>query len=366
MKNASGNVTSSSSASQKLRLDFYESGLGETIIITFPSGGIGVVDAHPSKVGSRPKILDLVKGKRVHFVCLTHPHQDHGLDLIQILKNHPKVESFWHTIFETPAFLYLMGETTNFPSDVQKYVSKMNQDWGDFFIDILGEVVTKNIPDHLLRSNLFPDEIDGVKIHCLSPSEEIQNEFSKTYRAKLQKPETEIPDPNLLSAVLALRFGESVVLLGADALTKNWTGALQNYHKRKLPKTVILKVPHHGARNAFDLRKKATTYLDICSHQPKAKAVIFAGDANHPDNDVFGRIRSRADTVCLSNGRKSALASLNPLKLQLPGASYVHPAHICNAVVSFELDGQGNVSLTRGVECDAGCLATARPAQSAK
>jgi len=67
-----------------LKLDFYESGNGETILITFPSGGIGVVDAHPSSRGLRPPILDLVRGRHIHFVCLTHPHADHGVDLTSI------------------------------------------------------------------------------------------------------------------------------------------------------------------------------------------------------------------------------------------------------------------------------------------
>ena len=183
----------------------------------------------------------------------------------------------------------------------------MNQDWGEFFVDILYAVGERNIPRHELRSNLVADEIDGVEIHCLSPDENVQNSFFKIYKEKLKNPKIKLPDPNLLSAVLALRFGESVVLLGADALKENWENVFQNYHKRKLPKSRILKVPHHGARNAIDLRHNAKSYLDVCSHNPKAKAIIFAGDSKHPDDDVFDKIRSRADAICLSNGRNGGI-----------------------------------------------------------
>ncbi len=355
MNNESANVTSSSKQLQKLRLDFYESGIGETIIITFPSGGLGIVDAHPSKNAGRPAILKLIEGKQIHFVCLTHPHKDHGSDLVPVLEKHTVINSFWHTIYDIPAFVYGIEETVNFPSAVREYASKMNQDWGEFFVDIIGAVVQRDIPRHELRSNQMPEDIDGVEVHCLSPDENVQNSFFKTYRDKLKNTKIKLPDPNLLSAVLALRFGESVVLLGADALKENWTSALRNYHKRGLPKARILKVPHHGARNALDLGKNAKTYLDVCSHQPNAKAVIFAGDAKHPDGDVFDKIRSRADTICLSNGRKSTFVKPNPLNLQLPGASFVYPAPVCNPVVSFELDAHGNVSVIAGAMCQQGC-----------
>ena len=43
------------------------------------------------------------------------------------------------------------------------------------------------------------------------------------------------------------------------------------------------------------MQRDAVTYLDICSHVPKAKAVLFAGDAKHPNRDVYARLRDRTD-----------------------------------------------------------------------
>jgi hypothetical protein len=84
-----------------------------------------------------------------------------------------------------------------------------------------------------------------------------------------------VPNPNLLSAVLAIRFGQGVILLGGDALKKNWDKALRITDERLLPKAQILKVPHHGARNALNLNKSGVSYLDVCSYQPKAKAFFL-------------------------------------------------------------------------------------------
>lgn len=355
MMSAKENAPSSSRNLAKLRIDFYESGIGDTIIVTFPSGGIGVVDAHPSQHGHRPDIRQLVMGRKLLFVCLTHPHADHGVDLIPVLQQHPEIAEFWSTIFEIPAFIFGVEQTVNFPSPVQQFAAKINQDWGEFLVDLFGAVIERKIPRRLLRSDLQERVIDGVEVHCLGPDESVQNSFFDAYKKKLTNPEIEVPDPNSLSAILALKFGESLVLLCADALKKNLESAVKYHRKFAWPKARLLKVPHHGARNSFNLRKDAVTYLDMCSHVPKAKAVIFAGDTKHPDRDVYSRIRSRTDVNCLSNGTRSPQPDPNPLRLQIPGARAARLAPVCNSVVSFELDQDGNVSVLAGNDC-AGCV----------
>jgi ribonuclease BN (tRNA processing enzyme) len=354
MTSANASVPSSSRNLAKLRIDFYESGIGDTIIVTFPSGGIGLVDAHPSQHGHRPDIRQLVAGRKLHFVCLTHPHADHGVDLIPVLERHPQIEEFWHTIHDIPALVYGVEQTVNFPSSVREHASKMNQDWGEFLFDLLAAVGERKIPRHLLRSDLRERFIDGVDVHCLGPDESVQNLFFDAYKKKLANPEVEVPDPNSISAILALKFGQSLVLLGADALRKNWESAVKQHRKLDLPKARVLKVPHHGARNSFNLQRDAVNYLDICSYTPKAKAVLFAGDAKHPDRDVYARLRERTEVMCLSNGTRAPLADSNPLRLQIPGARATRSAPVCNPVVSIEVDADGNVAILAGVGCD-GC-----------
>jgi len=337
----------------KLRVDFYESGIGETITVTFPSGGVGIVDAHPSQHSYRPDILQLIAGRTLHFVCLTHPHADHGVDLIPVLEQHPHIPEFWSTIFEIPAFIFGVEQTVSFPSPVREFAAKMNQDWGEFLVDLFGAVIERKIPRRLLRSDLHEYIIDGVEVHCLGPDESAQNSFFDAYVKKLTSPHVEVPDPNSISAILAFKFGQSVVVLGADALKKNWESAVKHFRKRALPKARLLKAPHHGARNSFNLQKDNITYLDICSNSPKAKAVLFAGDAKHPDRDVYTRLRERTEVFCLSNGRRPPVIDTNPLRLQIPGARIAHPAPICNPVVSLELEEEGNVNVLAGVSCEA-------------
>ncbi len=352
MMSAYANETSSSKNLAKLRLDFYESGVGDTIIVTFPSGGLGIVDAHPSRHAHRPGIRQLVTGRKVHFICLTHPHADHGVDLIPVLEEHPEVAEFWSTIFEIPAFIFGVEQTVNFPSPVRQFAAKMNQDYGEFLVDLFGAVVERKISRRVLHSGTRESVIDGVEVHCLGPDESVQNSFFDAYMEKLSDPKVRVPDANSISAILALKFGQSFVLLGADALSKNWESAVKHHRKLNLPKARVLKIPHHGARNSFSLQQGAATYLDLCSHAPKAKAVLFAGDAKHPDRDVYARLCSRAEVFCLSNGTRPSSVEGNPLKLRIPGARAVQPSLVCNPIVSFELDKEGNVTVLAGAGCE--------------
>ncbi|MGA2176207.1 MAG: hypothetical protein ABSH38_14620 [Verrucomicrobiota bacterium] len=350
-------MTSFSKSSARLKLDFYESGVGDTIVVTFPSGGLGLIDAHPSQYSHRPNIRDIVQGKILHFVCLTHPHADHGVDLVPVIQEHPNIAEFWHTIFEVPAFIYGAEQAVNFPSPVREFAAQMNQDWGEFFFDLLYAVIDRRISRHLLRSDQQPRLIDGVEVHCIGPDESVQNSYFNAYVKKLNDPSVKLPDPNSLSAILALKFGQAVVLLGADALKANWVNAANHYRKRRLAKACVLKVPHHGARNSFDLQKHAATYLDLCSRNPDAKAVLFAGDAKHPDSSVYEKLRNRTEVFCLSNGLKGKQANANPLRINIPGARAVSAAPVCNPVVSFEIDENAIVATRAGQSCEACAVA---------
>lgn len=345
-----------------LRLDFYESGVGETTIITFPEGGIGIVDAHPSPTSSRPGILDLTRDKKIHFVCLTHPHADHGRDLVDLVKDANPVV-LWHTIPNFKEFIYYAFETQQFfPSPNRDLVEKYHREWAEIFADIFGTAKDREIPRRQLRADIQPETIDGVEIHFLSPEEEITQNAIERYAEGVQKAEPTGGDPNLLSAVLALRYGDAVVLLGADALKRNWESAVPRFRKAALPKAILLKVPHHGASNALDLRPAATrhpSYLDLCSSDPLAASVIFAGDSKHPERRVFERLRERTKPTCLSNGLRTSHAGAG-LAGRMPGARRVTPAAVCHPVLSFEVSRQGSLGQVAGGDCS-NCPNSSRP-----
>jgi hypothetical protein len=334
-----------------LKVDVYESGVGETIVITFPSGGIAVVDAHPSQGSLRPAILDIVKNKDIHFLCLTHPHADHGIDLVPIMQKHPAVSEFWHTVSDIAAFFFFpVTETQNFPSPLRSLAANLRAKYAEFLIDLFQSAVDRKITMHQLRSDLQSKIIDGVEIHCISPEEAVQHEVIDAYRRRHAGDDVKIPDSNSLSAILVLVYAGRAVLLGADALKKNWRMAIERYRKLKLPRANVLKVPHHGASNSIIMHQRnVPNYLDVCCRNPDCNAIFVGGDSKHPDRNVFLKVRSRTETVCLSNGLRTAAS--NPLEIAIPGARAASPATICNPRVSIEIDADGSITRRIGAQC---------------
>ena len=341
-------------ASESLKLDFYESGRGDTIVVTFPGGGLGIVDAHPSPTACRPEILQILGGKIVHFVCLTHPHADHGRDLIPVLESHDRVEEFWHTNSDILPFIYRLREVPSWPSEVREFALQMSGGFANFLIDLYGAIVERSIPIHIVRADQEPRIYDGVEVFAISPEEAIQQQFLDYWLDKAGDATAKRPDPNLLSAILILRWGRSVVVLGADALRQNWRTAVQRYQRLKIPKALVLKVPHHGALNSLDARRHSRErgYLDICLHSEEQRccSILFAGDVSHPNERVYERLLGRTEVYCLSNGLNAGVKAVD-LGIELEGARPVGDVAPCQPVISVALDTFGNLKVIEGVSC---------------
>jgi hypothetical protein len=157
-----------------------------------------------------------------------------------------------------------------------------------------------------------------------------------------------------LSAILALRYGDVVILLGADALKTNWVTAIERYFRLRLPKARILKVPHHGAGNAFDSGSHKHNYLDVCDRQTPADAVLFAGDSKHPEERVFDALKRHTTLRCVANGRLGGGKS-NPLNIEIPGAWSPRDVRVCNPRIGYEILPDGIINLVAGTQCEACC-----------
>jgi hypothetical protein len=324
-----------------LTLDFFESGIGETILLTFPNGKIGIIDAHPS-CGGINRVLQAVSGDELEFVCLTHPHKDHGAGLIEVLKNW-EVKCFWHTTPGVQAWAYSVEEFDSYPSYYKNVVDDFMLETGQFMLEIFGTVAQKCIPTRLLHSQIYPIEIGEVSLHILGPEESEQNHFHNAFHEIAKGKRRHVPSYNSISAIFAIEYGGAVALLGGDGLIKGWNSAAIHYRKRKIPKATVLKVPHHGASNAFNLKKGANTYLDLCAKN--AKGVLFAGDVDHPDARVEQRLNSKIDLSCLINGRRDlerSKSNTNPLGINIPGARLARvPVSPCQDLITIQISNQG-------------------------
>jgi len=113
----------------------------------------------------------------------------------------------------------------------------MKKGWAEFLIEIYGAVAKREIPRHQLRSDQRAVIIDGVEVFALAPEESIKDRFVRIHQERLKGKLVDLPDPNLLSAVLAIKYGSTVALLGGDALKENWKSATrQFFNDHNLPR----------------------------------------------------------------------------------------------------------------------------------
>jgi competence protein ComEC len=107
-------------------------------------------------------------------------------------------------------------------------------------------------------------ELDGVQVEVLHPDLETRTRPN-------------LDDPNDLSVVLLVRWGEATVLLTGDAGAEVERGLLSG-----LPPLTVLKVGHHGSRTS--------TSSDLLAVTRPSVALIGVGDPNgfgHPHDPVL-------------------------------------------------------------------------------
>ena len=339
-----------------LTLDFYESAKGETIIVTFPDGKIGVVDAHPSASGSRPNISEIVQGKDAHFICLTHPHEDHGADLPNVFKNINSVSEYWHSVTDIQSYLYAVTQQPKFPTRLEPEINQLRTSWAKFLIDTYHEVAQRRHKNPDFECVVFlerePKDISGVRVHFLGPSEREINRFKTEIWARTTNAESPKPNENHLSILLLLEYGDSKVLLGADALVRNWEKAIKKTERLGQSDVGVFKIPHHGASNSLSHRNKSNyrRYFKDGSH---TLSILFAGDRLHPNREVFETVKSNSRLMCLSNGLKgSKQKSNNPLNIEISGARALDCSNVCNPKISINLSVDGQITVLEGATCD--------------
>jgi len=268
------------------------------------------------------------------------------------------VRHYWHTVGDVPALLYAVSQHEEYPNRFSPLLAQqIRLPWVEYLIDLYDEVgarsdvyagFVKKLSD-MRRS----EEIAGVKIHFLGPLEADQNRFTSAYSARMQGKHRAKPNENILSAILALEYGGHLVVLGADALAENWKAAEARCRQERLPKAILLKVPHHGGLDALGRPHEKHSYLDLCRANRETRAVLFGGDTKHPHPRVFDRLKARARPHCLANGLKPPGQTFaNPLGLKIEGAHAVLAPPTCNPHLGFQLHSDGRMDATTGIACE--------------
>ncbi len=188
-----------------LGLWFLDVGQGDAALLRTPGGKFLLIDTGPPESSSRLlDYLDSAGVKEIALLVNSHPHADHIGGASAVLRKY-KVKRVLDPGFEYPSSVYR---------------------------DLLREVKKRRVPFQLSAvGDTF--EFDGVKIELLGPGRPFI-----THTAS---------DPNNNSIILRVTYGRTRVLFSGDAQYEEWRRVLSAGLDVRAE---ILKVPHHGSRDA--------------------------------------------------------------------------------------------------------------------
>jgi beta-lactamase superfamily II metal-dependent hydrolase len=241
-----------------LDLYFLDCGRGDTILIRFPDGSMGMVDCcFPEKEARStllPGIERLLGDKPFHFLCLSHPHGDHFKGMVSVLTAlGGRLKSFWcsSTYWNTLLRSLLEGipSESDFKRtplrelfDLDRLVRQLRQQQADFtIVDV--------------REGRKLGSFGGVEIEALSPSDAEWRTYLREVGLVYIEERAREADRNHVSNSLLLSYGDCSVILGGDALKLVWCwlGVRHRVDPSHAPlRFRVMKAAHHGSNSAFD------------------------------------------------------------------------------------------------------------------
>lgn len=327
---------------------------GDSIILELPDNNWGAVDCFKRGGDKEPPALTFLKDKnvkRLKFICLTHPHEDHFHGMLDILNyfssDNRSIEAFWDFGIDADKLRHFKNRTGN--EQTFKELLRL--------YDFILQKVTK---DRKMQYRILGEKTDclslgQLKIRSYAPiAHEVLDYFEKWGRDKRI-------DENILSVVLAITWGDTNIVLGAD--TKSWEKILLAWSEdcnaaQRNSRFHLVKVSHHGSKysNHEGLWKSFTK-------RGKSVAVISTGCKNgSPHKETITSIISSKVKLYSTNfwnfskpvsgnyldeyGRKdlisqSLLEALDALALPVKAFEIIAPYH-------------GNCSVTVKDDCE--CL----------
>ena len=235
------NVFLSNQNSDKLRINFFDVGQGDSTFIQTPYKQDILIDGGPDniiteKLGSVMPFYD----KTIDLIIISHPHSDHITGIIQVLNKYNVKEIYYNGIF---------------------YPSKT-------YIELLRKIKEKDIKLTLIKEQREIKLGKNLILKILFPNKDLRGK--------------EIPNLNNTSIITKLLYKDDSALLVGDAELEEEQILLKNDLNLKAD---ILKVGHQGAINA-----SSKEFLEKV--KPKI-AVIPVGADNkfgHPSRRVIKRL----------------------------------------------------------------------------
>ena len=221
---------------------------------------------------------------RLHIYINTHPHSDH-LAKVKAIYDEIGFDELWHS-GHTPGsdhkesfkdLEYVMGKI----GDQNTYCLKGSQD-----------------------ANKLDDQehpIGDANYNVLAPAEYVSDDVDD------DKPEARYQRIHEQCGVIKFSYGESEkqILITGDADFTAWKEHITDYHKDRLPATV-LSAPHHGSNSFFwkDSDTKSDVYKDHIDAIDPSYVVVSApkrkeSKHDHPDKEAMEQYEDKVGGDCV-------------------------------------------------------------------
>lgn len=245
-------------------------GFGETIIIELPSGEVGVVDSFAARYTGPPALEYLSQLhpaiKKLKFVALTHPHADHCMGMFRYFEKY-EVEEFWHfhSFINHTCMGFFKAMHDNKTRDaVEKALDlPAGSVWLDSLrlknaLDKQGDVK----PRALVATHTFVLCNGAVTAKVITPNDQscwrYNTILAETTESLLQDGPNFNPtwNPsglphNQASGSILFEYGQTRILLMADAEEDLWTDVTDEQGDNPIPKVHFIKGAHHGSKNGY-------------------------------------------------------------------------------------------------------------------
>jgi len=225
----------------RLEVHFLDVGHGDSIMIETPSGQKVLIDGGPDSNKLCLELDDRLAfwDRNIDVVILTHPHEDHLVGLLEVLRR------------------YQVGQVmeSGFAEDCPAYA-----EWCRLLSD-------KRVPQTIIRRGQRVDLGDGISLDVIHPPNEFMQDTGE--------------DANNNSVTLRLVWNRISFLLTGDLCGEGETYIIHSVQSHGL-KSTVLKVAHHGSPTSTSQH-----FLDVVNPEV---AVISVGQDNgfgHPSSVVL-------------------------------------------------------------------------------
>jgi competence protein ComEC len=262
------------SESNIFRVIFLYVGQGDSTILVIPDGDnykYALIDSNNDEENGGVNIIrlleDLFDGdeKGLDVYINTHPHNDH-LGKVKEIYDEIGINKLWHSGHK--------------PGEDHKEAFKDLE----YVINKLGEENVFRLRGSNEENKLDEEEIilGNINYNILAPADYVSEEIED------EKPDVRYARIHEQCGVIRFKYGEDEkqILFSGDADYKAWVEHITDYHRDRLPSSV-LNASHHGSRSFFwkDANTKEEPYKEHLESIGPTYIVVSAPKENESKHD---------------------------------------------------------------------------------